>query len=233
MSGQNSSISLALKTMSLHLKEGRVSDLSRDVARMLFSIGAVEVKPSEPFTYASGLKGPIYCDNRKILSHIEARKLVKDAFVHSLNESGWEYDQLAGLATAGIAHAALVADALNKPMVYVRSKPKGHGKGNQIEGDYQSGQKVVLIEDLVNQGSSLDSALVGVQNAELRTSGCLSIVSYQMQKATEVAQKWSLPMKCLTDFDTLCAVAKEDGLIDTAGLELLQSWRVDPKNWSP
>jgi len=209
-----------------------MTQVAIDIAKMLFSIGAVEVKPTEPFTYASGLKGPIYCDNRKVLSHPAARNLVKDCFVQALKEEGWESDQLAGLATAGIAHAALMADSLEMPMVYVRSKAKGHGKGNQIEGDYKDGQKVVLVEDLINQGSSLDAALIGVENAGLHVTGCLSIVTYQMNKAQEIYDKWSLPVRALTTFDDLCAVALREELVDSKGLELLKLWRSDPKSWT-
>jgi len=205
---------------------------SIEIAKMLFSIGAVEVQPKDPFTYASGLKGPIYCDNRKILSHPAARSLVKNSFVSALRQENWEFDQLAGLATAGIAHAALMADVMDVGMVYVRSKAKGHGKGNQIEGDYLSEQKVVLVEDLINQGSSLDAALMGIEAAGLKSVGCLSIVTYQMEKASEVFEKWSLPVKALTSFDILSSVALQEGMIDTRGLELLKSWRSDPKSWT-
>lgn len=206
--------------------------MTNEIAQMLFSIGAVVLKPREPFTYASGLKGPIYCDNRKILSHPKARNLVKSSFVNALKEEGWQYDQLAGLATAGIAHAALIADELEASMIYIRSKAKAHGMGNQIEGDYRAGQRVVLIEDLINQGSSLDSALSAVEEANLEFTGCLSIVTYQMKKAEEIYQKRSLRVKALTTFDSLCAQALSSGMINSEGYEQLLAWRKDPKAWS-
>ncbi len=209
-----------------------MTQVAREIAEMLFSIGAVEVRPKDPFIYASGLKGPIYCDNRKVLSHPIARNLVKSSFVSILKEEDWKFDQLAGLATAGIAHAALMADALEAPMLYIRSKAKGHGKGNQIEGDYKDGQKLVLVEDLINQGSSLESALFAVESAQLKYTGCLSIVTYQMQKAQDICEKWSLPVRALTTFDTLCETALHSGLINSEGRELLSLWRNDPKGWS-
>jgi len=201
-------------------------------AKILLSIGAVEVRPKRPFTYASGLRGPIYCDNRKILAFPNERRMIRDGLKLLLESSGWRYDQLAGLATAGIPHAALLADLLQKPMVYIRSKAKGHGRGNQIEGMYRPGEKLVLVEDLINQGSSLDQALNGVVNAELQAAGCLSIVTYQMPKAESIATKWELPCLSLTDFDSLCSTAAEMGKISEDELKLLKKWRNDPKAWS-
>ncbi len=201
-------------------------------AKILLSIGAVEVRPNRPFTYASGLKGPIYCDNRKILAFPNERRLIRNGLKDLLHQSGWHYDQLAGLATAGIPHAALLADLLEKPMVYIRSKAKGHGRGNQIEGMYRPGEKLVLVEDLINQGSSLEQALVGVENAQLHAAGCLSIVTYQMPKADAVAKKWGMESLSLTDFDSLCLAAQEMGTISQEDIELLKNWRNDPKAWS-
>lgn len=201
-------------------------------AKILLSIGAVEVRPGRPFTYASGLKGPIYCDNRKILAFPNERRLIIKGLKELLKDAGWQYDQLAGLATAGIPHAALLADQLEKPMVYIRSRPKGHGRGNQIEGMYRPGEKLVLVEDLINQGSSLDQALIGVQNAQLGAVGCLSIVTYQMPKAEAVAKQWALPCFSLTDFDSLCLVAQKMGAISEEDIKLLKDWRNDPKAWS-
>ncbi len=201
-------------------------------AKVLLSIGAVEVRPQRPFTYASGLKGPIYCDNRKILAFPNERRIIRDGLKQMVREAGWKFDQFAGLATAGIPHAALLADAMEKPMVYIRSKPKGHGRGNQIEGMYRPNDKLVLVEDLINQGSSLDQALVGVQNADLKAVGCLSIVTYQMPKAESVAKRWSLPSLSLTDFDSICIAAQQMGAISDEDIKLLKTWRSDPKAWS-
>ena len=201
-------------------------------AKILLKIGAVEVRPRRPFRYASGLRGPIYCDNRKILSFPNERRLIRDGLMQLIKESSWNFAQLAGLATAGIPHAALLADRMEKPMVYIRSSPKGHGRGNQIEGKFHPGERLLLVEDLINQGSSLDQAMRGVQRANLKAVGCVSIVSYQMEKAQEMAKKWELPCLSLTDFDSLCLAAKEEGLLGEGELDLLKKWRQDPKAWS-
>lgn len=201
-------------------------------AKLLLRIGAVEVRPHKPFTYASGLRGPIYCDNRRILAFPNERRMIRDGLKSLLESSGWRYDQLAGLATAGIPHAALLADLLEKPMVYIRSKAKGHGRGNQIEGMYRSGEKLVLVEDLINQGSSLNQALNGVTQAGLQAVGCLSIVSYQMPAAEAISKKWSLPTLSLTDFDSLCIAAGELGILSEKEIDLLVQWRSDSRAWS-
>jgi len=201
-------------------------------AKILLKIGAVEVRPTKPFTYASGLKGPIYCDNRKILAFPNERRQIRDGLKELVKENGWKFDQIAGLATAGIPHAAFLAESLEKPMVYIRSKAKGHGRGNQIEGLYRSGEKLLLVEDLINQGSSLDLAMKGVLNAELSATACVSIVSYGMENAQAMAKKWDLDCKSLTDFDSLCFAAESMGRIGQEEVKLLQQWRKDPKKWS-
>ncbi len=201
-------------------------------AKILLQIGAVEVRPNKPFTYASGLKGPIYCDNRKILAFPNERRLIRNGLKELVVAAGWKFDQFAGLATAGIPHATLVADLMEKPMVYIRSKAKGHGRGNQIEGKFHPHDKLILVEDLINQGSSLEQALTGVVNAELNAVGCISIVTYQMEKAQQVAKKWGLPCLSLTDFDSLCMAAQQMGTISEAEIKLLKDWRNDPKGWS-
>jgi orotate phosphoribosyltransferase len=206
--------------------------LKEEIAKALLEIGAVEISPREPFHYASGLKGPIYCDNRKLLSHTGARQKIRDAFVELIKKNKLDFDQLAGLATAGIPHASFIADQLNCPMVYIRSKPKAHGKRNQVEGDAGPNQKLLLVEDLVNQGASLEEALLGVKDAGLKAMGCLSIVTYQSEAAENVLKKYDLPLYSLTDFDTICRVARELGRIEEADLELMSVWRKDPKAWS-
>jgi orotate phosphoribosyltransferase len=203
-----------------------------ETAKILLEIGAVEVRPSDPFNYASGLRGPIYCDNRKLLSYPKQRKQIAEFFVEKINSLGLEFDQLAGLATAGIPHAAFIAHLMEKPMVYIRSKPKAHGRRNQVEGDAQPGQSLLLIEDLINQGASLNEALLGVKEADLKPVSCLAIVSYQTSNAKSVSEQWNLPLHSLTDFDALCDQALEMGKINENEKALLHSWREDPKSWS-
>lgn len=206
--------------------------MKNEIAKTLLKLGCVELSPSQPFQYASGLKGPIYCDNRKVLSHPVEREVVVKGFVTVLKEKGWSFDALAGLATAGIPHAAFMASELKEPMVYVRSKPKSHGRRQQIEGDINAGQSIVLVEDLVNQGASLNEALVGIKEAELHVAGCLSIVHYQMPAAQKVIEDWNLDFEYLTDFDSLCQAALELQMIQESEVTLLKEWQQDPKAWS-
>ncbi len=209
-----------------------MNPIQKKTAQMLLEIGAVEVRPDRPFEYASGLKGPIYCDNRKLLSHPVARQQIRDFFVQTVKEVNIDFDQLAGLATAGIPHAAFIADQLNLPMIYIRSKPKGHGKQNQIEGDALPEQRILLVEDLVNQGASLDEALHGAKAAGLVPVGCLAIVTYQSEASQEILSKWNLPLHYLTNFDCLCEVALEMGKIRADQMDMLKKWRQDPRAWS-
>ena len=203
-----------------------------EIAKLLVDLKCVSVSPSKPFTYASGLKGPIYCDNRQLLSDVKGRALVADAFVEAIKEQQLEFDSVAGLATAGIAHAALVAERIESPMIYVRSKPKGHGKGNQIEGRYEAGQKILMIEDLVNQAKSLGDALQGVKQAELEAVACLSIVDYEMDVAKQRLKEWGLKLICLTDFSTIAQMSKNTGQISDEEYQLLLEWQKNPSEWS-
>lgn len=209
-----------------------MTDWAKKTAEILLSIKAVEVNPTQPFTYASGLRGPIYCDNRKLLSYPKERSEIKNYFVELIEEKGLSFDHLAGLATAGIPHASFIADAMNRSMVYIRSKPKGHGRRNQIEGAAKDGDKLLLVEDLVNQGASLNEALLGVKDAGLMATDCLAIVTYQSAGAEKILKEWDLGLHTLTDFDTICHVAAEKDLIEESKLQLLLDWRKDPKLWS-
>lgn len=207
--------------------------MKEQVAEILLSVGCLQLEPASPFTYASGLKGPIYCDNRKILSHVNERNRIVDFFINELNNSNFEYDHLAGLATAGIPLASFMAHKMEKSLIYVRSKPKGHGKGNQVEGDYRDGQKIILIEDLVNQASSLLEAVEGAKNAGLNPVACFCIVDYQMEIAQERLEEIQLPLVSLTDFSTISLKAKDLGQISGEEYERLLAWQKDPKNWVP
>lgn len=206
--------------------------MKMDIAQGLLSIGAVKLSPHQPFTYASGLRGPIYCDNRLLLSHVDLREKVISYFLSTIKQNNLESDLIGGIATAGIPHAAFVADRLKKPMVYVRPKAKGHGKKNQVEGDYQRGQTVLLFEDLVNQGTSLQEAISGVKDAELEAHHCLCIVDYQTKEAKKRLNDLSLQLWSLTDFTTMINCAYESKKIDDEGLKLLLNWHDDPQQWS-
>ena len=206
--------------------------MKMDIARGLIEKGCVKLSPKDPFTYASGLKGPVYCDNRLILSHVDFREKIILAFLEMIKGHSLQFDLIGGIATAGIPHAAFIADRLKCPMVYVRPKAKEHGKKNQVEGYYQPNQSVLLVEDLINKGASLADAMWGIKNAGLVTTHCLSIVDYQMQEAKKRLNELSLTLYSLTDFDHLVEASFELKLIDNEGRKLLIDWQTDPKEWS-
>lgn len=206
--------------------------MSKLIAKHLLEIGAVKFSPNNPFQYASGLKGPIYCDNRMVLGHVEKRDDIISAFLDQINSLNLKYDLIGGIATAGIPHAAFVADRLKKPMIYVRPKPKGHGKMNQVEGDYKENQTVLLFEDLVNQGSSLEDAIKGVTQAKLFSTDCLCIVDYESSEAKVRLKNLGIKLHSLTNFSVLVESAFELKLIDDKGRNLLLEWHSDPVSWS-
>lgn len=206
--------------------------MKMDIAKSLIRLGAVKFSPRDPFKYASGLKGPIYCDNRIILSHVEFRDQVIDAFMNVIKQNNLSFDHLGGIATAGIPHAAFVAYRLKKSMVYVRPKAKEHGRKNQVEGAFNPGEKVLLFEDLVNQGASLEEAMGGLSGAELKCDSCLCVVDYEMQGAKDRLSNLSIRLFALTDFTSLTLAAFELNLIDKDGMNLLKEWHADPKAWS-
>lgn len=206
--------------------------MKMDMARELIGIGAVKFSPQKPFVYASGLLGPIYCDNRLVLSRVQLREKIIESFLSVIQNHDLNFDLIGGIATAGIPHAAFVADRLKKPMVYVRPKAKEHGQKNQVEGAYRPHERVLLFEDLINQGASLVDAMKGLAQAQLHCRDCLCIVDYQMPEAMERLRGLSINLWSLTDFFSLATSALELKLIDEEGLRLLKNWHSDPKKWS-
>lgn len=206
------------------------SELSGQIARQLLKIKAVKLSVVNPFTWASGMRSPIYCDNRIVLSHPEARNMVKNGFVQMALAFGG-FDVVAGVATAGIPHGALLADALNLPFVYVRDKPKSHGRQNQIEGELQPGQSVLVIEDLISTGGSSMKAIDALQEAGATVVGILAIFTYGFQEASDLFERRNIPMQTLSDYDRLLQEALDLNYISTSDLESLKIWRRDPKNW--
>jgi orotate phosphoribosyltransferase len=198
--------------------------MKKIIARKLLELGCVKFSPDKPFVYASGLTGPIYCDNRMILSHVEFRNLVVESFQTIIEKEGWSFDLLGGIATAGIPYAAIVADRLKKPMIYIRPKAKGHGKKNQVEGDFNHGQVVLLFEDLVNQGSSVLEAFGGLKEAGLKSYICLSIVDYEMPTAKRNLSEAQIRLVSLTDFSSLVETAFELELIKLENKNDLYKW---------
>lgn len=209
-----------------------MSSIQLKIANILLEIGCVKFNPSRPFTYASGLKGPIYCDNRLLLSYPKQRELVVSAFLELIKDKGIKFDSLAGIATAGIPHAAFLAQSLSLPMQYIRSKAKEHGRRNQVEGDFKPGQKALLVEDLINQGSSLREAVLGARESGLVVTDCLCIVDYQMETSKLVANELGLELHTLTNFESLMQAALINGDLKQDQIDLLRSWQRDPKNWS-
>lgn len=201
------------------------------VAEKLLQVGAVKLRPEEPFTWASGWKSPIYCDNRKVLSFPYTRDFIKSEMCNVIFEGFPEAQLLAGVATAGIPWGAMASDQLKMPYIYVRPKPKEHGLGNQIEGSFEPGQKVLVIEDLISTGkSSLDVVKV-LRDAGLEVIGMVSIFTYGFKQATEAFELASVPYKSLTNYSTLIGMAVEKGTVSAETESLLLAWREDPANW--
>jgi orotate phosphoribosyltransferase len=202
--------------------------MDKKIAKNLLEIGAVCLKPNNPFTWASGIKSPIYCDNRLTLSYPDTRNLIKNELAKMIEKIFPDADIVAGTATAGIPHAALVADYLELPMVYVRSSAKEHGKGNQIEGKVVQGQKVVLVEDLLSTGGSSIKCVKALRDAGCTVLGIISIFSYQLPILEENLSANNIEAFSLCNYTTLLEVAIRDGHIEQKELEKLSNWRKNP-----
>ena len=200
------------------------------VARDLLRIGAVTLRPDAPFTWASGRLSPVYTDNRLALSHPDVRSRIADGLAGLAQTS--EPDVIAGVATAGIPHAALVADRLGLPLVYVRGAPKDHGRQNRIEGRVAPGQRIVLVEDLVSTGGSVLSAADALRDAGAEPVAALAVFSYGFGEADDAFAAAGLPLHTLTTFEALVRVAGGDGSLSDADLDALAAWRADPVQWS-
>ena len=201
------------------------------VAQKLLQIKAIKLSPESPFTWASGWKSPIYCDNRRILSFPYEREFIKSELCNEVLESFPEATLVAGVATAGIAWGAMIADQIKLPFIYVRPKPKEHGLGNQIEGYYEKGAKVVVIEDLVSTGKSSLQVVEVLKKEGLEVVGMVSIFNYGFNTAIKAFSDASLVLKSLTDYPTLIELAKENGTVDEAQSEILMSWVANPSQW--
>lgn len=206
--------------------------MKQTIAERLLEINAVALKPSNPFTWTSGLRSPIYCDNRLTLSYPEVRREIAAGLKALILENYPEAEVIAGTATAGIPHAAWVSELLDLPMCYVRSKAKGHGKGNQIEGKVEQGQKVVVVEDLISTGGSVITAVHALREAGCKVIGVVSIFTYGLEKGKETFTNEEIHSVSLTDFSTLVEVAIEKGNIDKNDQASLLAWSKDPGQWS-
>ncbi|GAF01658.1 orotate phosphoribosyltransferase [Saccharicrinis fermentans] len=205
--------------------------VSETIAKQLLQIKAIKLQPANPFTWASGWNSPIYCDNRKTLSYPEVRDYIKSGFVALVNELYPQVDVIAGVATGAIAQGALVADALDKPFVYVRSSPKGHGMENLIEGDISAGKNVVVIEDLISTGGSSLKAVDALRKEGCQVLGMAAIFTYGFQAAVDNFVEKEVTLHTLSDYQTLIEVAVQSGYVSSDDVKTLSNWRNDPAHW--
>lgn len=208
-----------------------MSTLKKDFASKLLEVKAIKLQPNDPFTWASGWKSPFYCDNRKTLSFPWLRSYVKLELVHTILEHFPEAEAVAGVATGAIAQGALVADELNFPYVYVRSKAKDHGMQNLIEGELPAGAKVVVVEDLISTGGSSLKAVAALREAGYQVVGMVASYTYGFPVATQAFAEANVRLETLTDYDHVVEQALETGYIKNEDVELLHEWRKDPANW--
>lgn len=208
-----------------------MEQLQIETSKRLLAIKTIKIQPEIPFTWASGWKSPIYCDNRKILSYPGTRTFVRDKFVEIIRNKYPKVKIIAGVATGAIAHGVLVADALGLPFIYVRSKPKGHGLENLIEGDLKPGQEVVVIEDLVSTGESSLKAAEAINNFGGNVVGMLSIFTYNFDVAKNNFRVAGIELTPLSQYQVLIQTALELGEISEDQIQTLMKWREDPANW--
>ena len=206
--------------------------MKKEIAKNLLSIGAVFLRPEEPFTWASGIKSPVYCDNRLTLTAPKARTVVENAIAQTVKKEYPECEVLMGTSTAGIAHAAIAAHILDMPMGYVRSGAKDHGRGNQIEGKLEKGQKVVVVEDLISTGGSVIEVVDVLREAGAEVLGIVSIFTYGMQKGIDRLAAANVKNISLTDFETLAEVAANEGYIKEEDIKRLIAFRNNPSDES-
>lgn len=205
--------------------------MKKAFAQKLLDIKAVKLQPNEPFTWASGWKSPIYCDNRKVNSFPAVRSFVKLELVHLILEHFPETEAVAGVATGAISQGALVADQLNLPYVYVRPKPKDHGMGNQIEGELWTGAKTVVVEDLISTGGSSLKAVEALRKAGIEVVGMVASHTYGFPVAEEAFREAGVSLFTLTDYDHIIAQAVDTGYVKADEIEVLRQWRQNPGEW--
>ncbi|MBP1045586.1 orotate phosphoribosyltransferase [Enterococcus sp. BWM-S5] len=208
-----------------------MTELAKNIAKDLLKIEAVFLSPNDPFTWASGIKSPIYCDNRITMSYPMIRKEIAQGLADQIKENYPGVEVIAGTATAGIPHAAWVADILDLPMVYIRSKAKEHGKGNQIEGRIAEGQKMVIIEDLISTGGSVLEAAEAATREGADVLGIAAIFTYELPKGKENFAAKGIELVTLTNYSTLLEAALESQYIEEKDLDLLKEWKQNPEAW--
>ena len=202
-------------------------------AELLLQIKAIKLEPQQPFTWASGWKSPIYCDNRIILSYPPIRNFVRENFARQIEELYGKPDVIAGVATGAIGIGMLVAEYMSLPFIYVRPEAKGHGRKNQIEGHLESGQTVVVIEDLISTGNSSLNSIKALQEANVTIKGLLAIFTYGFKISEDNFKKANIDLYTLSNYEHLIESALKSNYINTSEAETLKSWRKDPSNWKP
>lgn len=208
-----------------------MENTGREIAQSLLQIKAIKLSPANFFTWASGWHSPIYCDNRTTLSFPAVRRQIYEAFARLIREKYPDAQVIAGVATGAIAHGALAAEALGLPFIYVRSAPKSHGLTNQVEGHFEKGQKVVVIEDLISTGGSSLAAVEALREAGCEVLGMTAIFTYAFPTARENFEKAGVTLDTLSDYPTMIELAAEQGYVAPSDLETLHEWRQDPANW--
>lgn len=201
------------------------------IAEKLLQADAIRLSPGKPFTWASGWKSPVYCDNRKVLSFPYLRDFIKSEMCNVIFEQFPEADLLAGVATAGIAWGAMAADQLKLPFIYVRPKPKEHGLGNQVEGFFEAGQKAVVVEDLISTGKSSLQVVDVLRNSGVEVIGMVSIFNYGFDTAVNAFKEAGVVLESLTTYPSLIDLAIEKNIVSPETKQLLQSWRANPAEW--
>ena len=205
--------------------------ISEEVAELLLKSEAILLRPEKPFTFASGILSPIYCDNRLLLSKVDEREKIVNYYIEKIEEEKIEFDVVAGIATASIPWAALIADRLKKPMIYIRKAVKDHGRENLIEGGLEKGQKVLVVEDLVSTGGTSISSVQAARAERAVVEKCLAIFTYEMEAAVSGFKEADCELITLSNFTTLIEVAAQKGYIKEEQIKLLQEWSKNPKEW--
>ncbi len=204
----------------------------RKIAEFLLQSKAIKIETASPFLWASGWKSPIYCDNRKTLSYPDTRSYIRNQYAEAIQQNFSDVDLIAGVATGAIAQGALVADIMGLPFIYVRSSAKKHGMENLIEGYYESGQRVVVIEDLISTGGSSLKAVQALKKAGCDVLGMVATFTYGFNEADQNFKQHNVKLITLSDYDTMLEQALESGYIQSSQIELLKKWRLDPSNWT-
>ena len=208
-----------------------MESIEKIVAKQLLDIKAVKLSPEKPFTWASGWKSPIYCDNRKVLSYPAARKVVYEAFVEIIKKHFKDVEVIAGVATGAIAYGMMVAEVLGLPYVYVRPKPKDHGTGAQVEGDLPEKARVVVVEDLISTGGSSLAAVDALQKAGANVLGMVAIFTYNFIKSRRAFENANVELHTLSHYEALLEKAVEENYIKADFLNILKEWRINPEIW--